>query len=93
MPIPIPAPTKSPVDRTRRFLPSGLAGLAGLACAACCAIPVAIGAGVLTGAGWVATGEWMPTIAVALIVMAAGAWWWSTRHQGGCGGGNCGCGT
>ena len=82
-------------DRIRRFLPSGLAGMAGLACAACCAIPVLIGAGVLTGAGWVATGAAMPTIAIALIVIAVGAWWWSSRarHQGGCAGGSCGCGT
>jgi hypothetical protein len=47
-------------DRVRRLLPSGptgltgLTGLAGIACAACCAIPLLLGAGALSGAGWAA---------------------------------------
>jgi hypothetical protein len=47
-------------DRVRRLLPSGLTGLTAIACAACCVVPLLLGAGVLSGAGWAATGSWMP---------------------------------
>lgn len=83
----------TPADLARRVLPSGLASLAGLACAACCVVPLLLGAGVLSGAGWATAGAWMPGIAVALAALAGTAWWWAgrRRHQGGCAGGNCGC--
>ena len=73
-------------DRVRRLLPSGLTGLAGVACAACCVIPLLLGAGVLSGAGWAAVGSWLPGITVVLAVSAAGAWWWMSqrRHGAGC---------
>jgi len=74
--------------------PSGLTGLAGLACAACCALPVLLAAGVLSGAGWVAAGQWLPGVSVALIALSGAAWWWSghRRHRRGCAGGDaCGC--
>lgn len=83
----------APADLARRFLPSGLGSLAGLACAACCVVPLLLGAGVLSGAGWAAAGAWMPGIAVALAAAAGGAWWWArrARHVTGCAGGSCGC--
>jgi mercuric ion transport protein len=82
-------------DRVRGLLPSSLAGLAGVACAACCALPLLLGAGVLSGAGWAAAGDWMPGIAVLLAALAGTAWWWTSRrrHRAGCAGGNCACGT
>jgi hypothetical protein len=82
-------------DRARRLLPSGLTGLAGTACAACCVIPLLLGAGVLSGAGWAALGEWMPGVAVALAVAAAGTWWWASRrrHGAACTGEGCACAT
>lgn len=83
-------------DRARRVLPSSLTSLAGLACAACCAIPVLLGAGVLSGAGWAAAGAWMPRIAIVLAAVAGAAWWWAhrRRHRAGCAGGTgCACGT
>jgi mercuric ion transport protein len=82
-------------DRTRRLLPSSLTGLAGAACAACCALPLLLGAGVLSGAGWAAAGDWMPGIAVVLAALAGGAWWRTSRrrHRAGCAGANCACGT
>jgi hypothetical protein len=82
-------------ERKRRLLPSGLTGLAGIACAACCVIPFLLAAGVLSGAGWAAVGNWMPGIAVALAAAAGGAWWWMSRrrHRAGCAGGSCACGT
>jgi small multidrug resistance family-3 protein len=74
-------------DLARRILPAGLASLAGLACAACCAVPLLLGAGVLSGAGWAVAGAWMPGIAVALAALAeiGGAWliWQGWReHRG-----------
>jgi mercuric ion transport protein len=60
-------------DRVRGLLPSSLAGLAGVACAACCALPLLLGAGVLSGAGWAAAGDWMPGIAVLLAALAGTA--------------------
>lgn len=70
----------TPADRARRMLPSGLTGLAALACAACCAIPLLLGAGVLSGAGWAAAGAWMPGVAVATAALAGLAWWWARRR-------------
>ncbi|GIE36278.1 hypothetical protein Ait01nite_093230 [Actinoplanes italicus] len=82
-------------DRVRRLLPSGLTSLAGIACAACCIIPLLLGAGVLSGVGWVAAGSWMPGITVVLAATAAGTWWWMSRrrHRTGCAGADCACGT
>jgi protein-S-isoprenylcysteine O-methyltransferase Ste14 len=83
------------VDRTRKLLPSSLASLAGVACAACCVIPLLLGAGVLSDAGWAVAGSWMPGVAVVLAALAGAAWWWTSRrrHRAGCAGGNCSCGT
>ena len=81
------------VDRARRVLPSGLTGLTAVACAACCAIPLLLGAGVLSGAGWATAGAWLPGLAVALAALAGGAWWTARhRHRGDCAGGP-GCGS
>lgn len=54
--------------------PKALGGLAALACVACCALPVLITAGVV-GAGAGAVVGWLPTVALVLSVLAAGAWW------------------
>jgi mercuric ion transport protein len=80
----------------RRVLPSGLTGLAGTACAACCVIPVLLAAGILGGAGWAAVTRFLPAVAVASAAAAGLAWWWANlrrRHQAGCAGGDCSCGT
>ena len=71
----------STMPDVRRWVPTGLAGLAGTACLATCAIPLLLTAGVLSGAGWAVTGQWMPGIAVALTGLAALAWWRTTRHR------------
>jgi mercuric ion transport protein len=82
-------------DRVRSILPSSLAGIAGLACAACCVIPLMLGAGFVAGAGWAAVENWLPGVAVGLVLAAAAVWWWaSRRHRSTCGGdGPCTCGT
>ncbi|MBB6348730.1 hypothetical protein ACWGH8_17295 [Nonomuraea muscovyensis] len=46
-----------------------------LACAACCALPLLIGAGLLTGAGAALAERMLLAIAGVLIAAAAGMWW------------------
>ncbi|MFG2042988.1 hypothetical protein [Dactylosporangium sp. NPDC048998] len=79
----------------RRVLSTTLTALAGTACVACCTVPLLLAAGVLSGAGWAAAGQWMPGIAVSLVALAALAWWRTTRlriHRIGCAGSaNCSC--
>ncbi|MFC9816355.1 hypothetical protein ACFVJM_30330 [Streptomyces virginiae] len=76
--------------------PKALGGLAALACVACCALPVLITAGVV-GAGAGAVVGWLPALAVALAVLAAGTWWFGrSRRSCSCapkaaGEGGCGC--
>jgi mercuric ion transport protein len=72
------APTLDPV------LPPGsriAAGLAALACAACCALPVLIGAGVLTGAAGALARNLLLAGAGALLATAAGLWWLTNRRR------------
>ncbi|MFE9633607.1 hypothetical protein [Streptomyces sp. NPDC006463] len=87
-------------DRRPPRTPKVLAGLAALACVACCALPTLIAAGVLgagAGAGAGAVVGRLPALAVALAVLAAGAWWLGRRRRscacGGksAGGDECGC--
>ncbi|MFB8040505.1 hypothetical protein ACFC8F_04280 [Streptomyces hydrogenans] len=73
----MPAPAADP--RPHRA-PKALGGLAALACVACCALPVLITAGVV-GAGAGAVVGWLPAIAVALAVLAAGTWWLGQRRR------------
>ncbi|MFJ7208037.1 hypothetical protein ACIQWR_31480 [Streptomyces sp. NPDC098789] len=47
---------------------------------ACCALPVLITAGVV-GAGAGAVVGWLPALAVALAVLAAGTWWLGQRRS------------
>lgn len=91
----MPAPAADP--RPQRA-PKALGGLAALACVACCALPVLITAGVV-GAGAGAVAGWLPALAVALAVLAAGTWWLGQRRRS-CicspktaGEGGCGCKT
>nr|WSW47255.1 mercury transporter [Streptomyces sp. NBC_01001] len=77
----MPDPAADP--RPRRT-PKALGGLAALACVACCALPVLITAGVV-GAGAGAVVGWLPALAVALAVLAAGTWWLGQRR------GSCSC--
>ena len=51
-----------------------------LACAACCALPILIGAGLLTGAGAAPAEQTLPAVAAVLIATAAGEWWLHRRH-------------
>lgn len=60
------------------------AALAALACAACCALPLLIGAGLLTGAG----GALAEQVLGLLAAGAAGMWWLHRRRAAGCA---CGC--
>ncbi|MFJ5879826.1 hypothetical protein [Kitasatospora cineracea] len=84
-------------DRPTTRTPKALGALAALACVACCALPALIAAGVVgTGAGAVV--GWLPAIAAALAVLAAGTWRAGHRRAAhGCGtpacgtGGGCGC--
>ncbi|MFI0776142.1 hypothetical protein [Streptomyces sp. NPDC021212] len=68
------------VDPRPHRTPKALGGLAALACVACCALPVLITAGVV-GAGAGAVVGWLPAVAVALAVLAAGTWWLSQRRR------------
>ncbi|WP_182873493.1 hypothetical protein [Microbispora sp. H10670] len=73
--------------------------LAVLACAACCALPVLIGAGLLTGAGAALAEQALLTVA-GLLMAAAGMWWLHRRTtmaaarsaRTGCGPSGCACG-
>ncbi|GAB3136612.1 hypothetical protein [Microbispora hainanensis] len=73
------------------------ATLAVLTCAACCALPVLIGAGLLTGAGAALAEQTLPAVAGVLIAAAASFWWLHRRRASrasspcGCGGSGCGC--
>ncbi|NYH55131.1 mercuric ion transport protein [Nocardiopsis arvandica] len=82
-------------DPRPRLAPKALAGLAAVACVACCALPVLITAGVV-GSGAGAVMGWLPALAMASGVLAAGTWRLS-RHRPSCsskaaGRGGCGCG-
>lgn len=66
-------------DHRPHRAPKVLGGLAALACVACCALPVLITAGVV-GAGAGAVVGWLPGVAVALAVLAAGTWWLGRRR-------------
>jgi hypothetical protein len=72
------------------------AALAVLACAACCALPVLIGAGLLTGAGAALAEQRLLAVAGLLIAAAAGMWWLHRRRVSRAAGpasavGSCGC--
>ncbi|MFJ5952618.1 mercury transporter [Streptomyces noursei] len=91
--MPDPA-ADQPIART----PKTLGALAALACVACCALPALIAAGVVGAGAGVVVG-WLPAIAAALAVLAAGTWWLGRRRSScSCapeadGQGGCGCGT
>lgn len=72
------------------------ATLAVVACGACCALPVMIGAGLLTGAGAAFAEQTLLAVAGLLPAAAAGMWWRhrrrSTAHTCGGSGGGSGCG-
>ncbi|WP_182881090.1 hypothetical protein [Microbispora sp. H10949] len=53
--------------------------LAVLACAACCALPVLIGAGLLTGAGAALAERTLLAVSGLLLAAAAGMWWLHRR--------------
>ncbi|MFI6920760.1 hypothetical protein ACIBIZ_12475 [Nonomuraea spiralis] len=53
--------------------------LAVLACAACCALPVLIGAGLLTGAGAALAEQTLLAVAGLLLAAAGGMWWLHRR--------------
>ncbi|MFC4061927.1 hypothetical protein ACFOWE_26800 [Planomonospora corallina] len=57
------------------------AWLAVLACAACCALPVLIGAGLLTGAGAALAERTLLAVAWLLLAAAAGMWWLHRRRN------------
>ncbi len=83
-------------DQPAHRAPKALGALAALACVACCALAALIAAGVV-GAGAGAVVGWLPAIAAALAVLAAGTWWLGRRRAArgcgstACGGGGCGC--
>jgi len=58
----------------------GRAALAALACAACCALPLLIGAGVVTVAA-VALAENVPLTGAGLLLAAAAGMWWLHRRR------------
>ncbi|MEV5559922.1 hypothetical protein AB0L44_40300 [Nonomuraea wenchangensis] len=73
------------------------AALAVLACATCCALPVLIGAGLLTGAGAALAEQTLLAVAGLLVAAAAGMWWLHRRRSlrgvgGSAAAGSCGCG-
>lgn len=68
--------------------------LAGAACVACCALPLMIGAGMLSGGAAALLADTMPLIAAALAVAAVAAFVLATRRKtrpAGCAG-QCGSG-
>ena len=77
--MPTPDEHSTAIAGTR--MPKALAGMAGLACLVCCLVPVLLTAGVLGGAGWIALGQWMPAIALALAVAAAALFWVAARRR------------
>ncbi|GAA4974942.1 hypothetical protein [Actinoplanes utahensis] len=90
----VPAPVRIGTEPPRRSKVTG--GLAVLACATCCALPLLIGAGVLTAAGAAILERTLLAVAAGLVVAALGMWGLhrrrSARHTGcGCTGGGCGC--
>jgi mercuric ion transport protein len=104
--LPITATGRAPIERAPDdggppLRSKVTAALAVLACAACCALPLLIGAGLLTGAGAALAEQTLPAIAVLLIAVAAGMWWLHRRRAArtaaasgtacGCGGKGCGC--
>ncbi|GLX11639.1 hypothetical protein [Microbispora sp. NBRC 16548] len=105
-PTPVPVPLTTSGDAAVSRLPDGdgpplrskvAAALAALACAACCALPMLIGAGLLTGAGAALAEQTLLTVAGVLVAAAAGMWWLHRRRASrasspcGCGGSSCGC--
>lgn len=68
--------------------------LAVLACAACCALPLLIGAGLLTGIDAALAEQVLLAIAGVLIAVAAGLWWLHRRRasRAAAAAGGCGCG-
>jgi hypothetical protein len=77
----MPTPDEHSAATAGTSMPKALAGLAGLACLACCLIPVLLTAGVLGGAGWIALGQWMPVLALALAATVAGRFWVTARRR------------
>jgi mercuric ion transport protein len=70
-------------ERGAARTPRLLAGMAGLACLACCLLPALIAAGVVGGSAGVLVG-WLPATAIALAVLAVGAWWLGLRRPTAC---------
>ncbi|MEV7021249.1 mercury transporter [Kitasatospora sp. NPDC093558] len=89
----MPAPA---ADQPTARTPKTLGALAALACVACCALPALIAAGVVGAGAGVVVG-WLPALAAALAVLAAGTWWAGRRRatrgcgNSSCGTGGCGC--
>jgi hypothetical protein len=70
--------------------------LALIACAACCALPVLIGAGVVTATGAAILKDALVAVAAGLAVLALGTWWLhhrrAARRLATAGGSGCDCG-
>lgn len=80
-------------DQPTARAPRALGALAALACLACCALPALIAAGVVGAGAGVVVG-WLPALAAALAVGAAGTWWLGRRRAvRGCGTSACRTGT
>jgi mercuric ion transport protein len=100
LPVPARAPDEQAGDGDGPTLRSRVtAAFAVLACA----LPLLIGAGLLTGAGAALAEQMLLAMAGLLIAAAAGMWWLHRRRAaraahaaavaggGGCGGNGCGC--